>query len=122
MPTIHQYHLVISHLKMRQPGDAHWRDAGDGPSETSVNSGLVIQNKDGDEYVWIPVPDVSELGWKFTGTGWGISFSLSGGPDLFDITNPTNGTGTTGGDLPREPYVYRSSQGAERESRRVWAR
>ena len=87
VPTIHQYHLVISHLKMRQPGDAHWRDAGDGPSMASVNSGLVIKNRDGDEYVWIPVPEPEKLGWVDSSMGGSITYPLDGGPDLFKLTD-----------------------------------
>ncbi len=39
-------------------GNALWGDGTTGPARAAVNSGLVIQAKDGSQYVWIPVDGV----------------------------------------------------------------
>ncbi len=39
-------------------GNALWGDGSSAPSREAVSSGLVIENKDGSQYVWIPVDGV----------------------------------------------------------------
>ena len=38
-----------------------WGDGNKAPTRDSVNHGLVIKDEDGNEWVWIPVPDVTEM-------------------------------------------------------------
>lgn len=42
-------------LEDRTTGNAVWGDGKKAPSQESVNCGLVIEGKDGSQYVWIPV-------------------------------------------------------------------
>ena len=54
-PIIPQGYIPINQ------GEAVWGDGTNAPTEASVNNGLVIKDESGNEWVWVPVPEPSEL-------------------------------------------------------------
>ena len=54
-PIIPQGYIPINQ------GEAVWGDGTNAPTEASVNNGLVIKDESGNEWVWVPLPNPSEL-------------------------------------------------------------
>ena len=53
--------IIPKGFKPIDQGDAKWGDGTTPPTEEALNEGLVIQDKKGNEFVWVPVKDFSQF-------------------------------------------------------------
>jgi len=104
--TGHNNPKIPAGFKPIDEGTAIWGDGTTPPTAEAVNSGLVIENKDGSQYVWIPVDGVNVKLSRYTFSSYsgakenqGNSSIDNGGSGHFQETDVSHQGNTTAKDI-----------------------